>query len=224
MIDKYELRTHHMPALICAAPFIAYSFYFVSGLDLGFLNAILAQAVAGVGTVSALYYLEAFTCRHIGKMLEDRMFSRGRDFPTTQFLLDADTHCSPERKQEIKTKILSDFGVDLTGRTVGTSADRQLIHEVIGKIRQKFYKKNDAILQRNIYFGFSKNIAGGAIVSALTSILLSIVALFVDNMVAFQVAIGLAILYTVICGFGLWAMTDNARRYAETLFDEFLAN
>src|SRR5687768_11348989 len=110
MIDKYEVRTQYIPALLTSAPFIAFGFYFLGQLDTTFWNSLLTQAVSGVSMTFALYYLSAFTCRHAGKWIEDLMFQKGKNFPTTHFLLDDDTNCSLERKNEICKKIKKDFG------------------------------------------------------------------------------------------------------------------
>jgi len=224
MIDKYELRAQFMPALLCSAPFIAFGFYFLSRLDTTFWGALLAQTVGGITMTFALYYLAAFVCRHVGKWLEDWMFKEGKDFPTTSFLLDRDANCSPERKKEILVKIKKEFEINLEGKTTDTAANRRRIHEAIGQVRRRFFKKNEMILQRNIQFGFSKNIAGGALVSALVSMALTLLAVLANDQQALQIALVLAVIYLVLAVYGLVSMGSNAKRYAQTLFDEFLAS
>jgi hypothetical protein len=224
MPDKYEIRTHYMPALLCSAPFMALGIYFIAQLDDRFWDSVLTQAFGGVTMSFALYFLAAFTCRHVGKWLEDRVFGQGKDFPTTKFLLDSDTNLSHERKQEIYAKIKTEFNIDLAGKTDGGSAGRKRIHEAIGQIRQRFFKKNEMILQRNIQFGFAKNVTGGAIVAVITSLLLCVLSVLSGQHQVLKVSVLLLCAYILLGLYGLAAMKSNAGRYAHTLFDEFLAN
>lgn len=224
MPDKYEIRAHYMPALLCSAPFMALGIYFIAQLDDQFWNSVLTQAFGGVTMSFALYFLAAFTCRHIGKWFEERIFGQGRDFPTTEFLLDTDANLSQERKQEIYNKVKTDFGIDLSNKTDGSSAGRKRIHEAVGQIRQRFFKKNEMILQRNIQFGFAKNLAGGAAAATGASLMLCALAVVSGQDQVLNVSILLLCIYTVLSLYGLVAMKSNAKRYAHTLFDEFLAS
>lgn len=224
MIDRYEVRAHYIPALLCSAPFIAFGFYFIRSFDEVFWASLFTQTIGGLTMSFALYYLAAFTCRHTGKWIEDVMFSHGKNFPTTHFLLDGDDSCSPERKVEIYQKIKTDLGIDLKGKTADTPKNRQRINEAIGAIRQKFFKKNQAILQKNIQFGFSKNTAGGALVSLVASLVLFLLAIQVKSVQVTYVLATLVFLYLILFLYGLIATRSNSRRYAYTLFDEFLAS
>lgn len=224
MTDKYEVRANFMPALLCSAPFAAFGFYFLSTIDPVFINSLLIQTAGGVTTATALYYFQVFMCRHAGKSIEDRIFKHGRNFPSTRFLLNDDISLSPQRKKEIRKKIRDEFGINLNNRTSDTESNRQFIHEAISRIRQKFYKKNDLILQRNIYYGFSRNTAGGALIAVCISILLGLTAWVMNNLPAFQISVVFVCTYAIAAIFCAISIPSNARRYAETLFDEFLAS
>ena len=172
---------------------------------------------------AGLYFLAAYTCRHVGKWLEDKMFDEGASFPTTQFLLEADSHLSEERKKAIRSKIQNDFDIDLNTRTSNTYASRQRIHEAIGRVRQLFFKKNDIILMRNIQFGFAKNLAGGALMALGVSLVILIISITTPLEAPISISISLIIWYGILSLYGLVAMRSNAKRYAHILFDEFLA-
>lgn len=224
MPDKYEIRAQYTPAILCSVPFILFSFYYLNTLNGDFWNSVGAQAAGGVTMAAALYYLAAFACRHTGKWLEDRIYARGNKFPTTEFLLDKDTSCSPERKQEIIRKINSDFSIDLSGRGEDTSSNRLRIHEAVGAIRQLFFKKNEMILLRNIQYGFAKNLAGGAIIALAASFATALFSVLAKAEAPFQISILLIVWYAMLATYGLLAMRSNSRRYAHTLYDEFLRN
>lgn len=223
MPDKYELNTQYIPALLCSLPFILVVMYFISKIDASFWGAVLTQTAGGIGISGAIYYLASYTCRHVGKWLEDAMFNNGESFPTTTYLLDYDTHFSNEHKQEIRSKIFNNFNIDLKDRTRNTHASRQRIHEAVGRIRQQFFKANDMILMRNIQFGFSKNLAGGSLVALVVSVALLTISLTAQTQLSSNMCVILIFWYVALSIYGLIAMRSNAKRYALALFDEFLA-
>jgi hypothetical protein len=224
MPEKYEIQARFTPALLCSAPFIAFGFYFLSGADKGFWSTLLAQAVAGVSMTFALYYLAAFVCRQIGKWLEDKMYGNGLNFPTTDYLIEGSILCSSERQDSIRYKIEQEFGIDLAAKKADTGANRRRINEAVAAVRRKFFKKSEIILQRNIQFGFAKNLAGGAILSFVASLLLGIISVASLNYTSATVSALLAVWYASLSAFGLMAMRSNAIRYAHTLFEEYLAD
>lgn len=224
MPDKYEVRTQYTPALLCSVPFIAIGIYFIGGIDAGFWSSVLGQTAGGISMTVALYYFAAFICRHVGKWIEERVSKNGLYFPTTDYLIEDSKICTPERQSEIIKKINNEFGIDLSSRQADSESNRRRIHEAIGAIRKKFFQKSDPILLRNIQFGFSKNLAGGALVAALTALCLAIGSVLTQNTVSFKVSIVLFLIYVVLTIFGLMAMKSNGIRYAHTLFDEYLAS
>jgi hypothetical protein len=121
-------------------------------------------------------------------------------------------------------KIKSEFKINLKGKTSDSPANRVAIHEAIGQIRKKFYKNSEMLLQRNIQFGFARNLAGGSIVAAIVSALGAAISLIVGATTAFQVLCCLLIGYTVVGLVTFWAIRFTAKHYAHTLFDEFLGS
>jgi hypothetical protein len=198
--------------------------YTLTGIDPAFFGSLAAQAFGGLTIAVAFQLLAASACQHVGSWLMDRMFDAGLALPTTTFLLDGDGSVTPERKKLIIDKIDLEFGVNLVGRTADTRENRRLIHETVGLVRRKFWKKNEAVLMRNVRFGFAKNLAGGAIVALLVTVLIFVVAYIVRNLQAGAVATGLMVWYAVLILYGTLAMRSNAPRYAHTLYDEFLAS
>lgn len=223
MPDKYEIRTQYYPALLCSAPFIAFGFYFLSQIETGFWSTILAQAVSGISMTVALYYLAAYVCRHMGKWLEDKTFKKGLCYPTTEYLVEGSALCSRERQNQIIGKIRKEFKINLVTKQMDTTENRQRINEAVSGIRSKFFRKNEIILQRNIQFGFAKNLAGGALISVFVSLGLIALSILTDNRTSLTVSSLLTCWYLILSVFGLIAMRSNSTRYAHTLFDEYLA-
>ncbi len=224
MADKYDREARFAPAILCSAPFVAVGFYMLSQVDLEFWKLIFTLGVGGVTMTYALYQLAFHSCRWAGKYLEEKLFDEGRSFPTTSFLLDNDNTCSADRKVAIIKKLKSDFGIDLKGKTEDSLQNRIVIHEAIGQIRKKFFKKDTLLLQRNIQFGFAKNLTGGSAVAAIVSGLGLIVCSIFSATVASQTLAILLGIYTVMTIVSLWATRFTAKHYAITLFDEFLGS
>ena len=224
MPDKYELRTQYVPALLCSLPFTAFGVYFLHGLDTAFWNTVLAQAAGGIGVAAALYYLASIVCRSVGKRIEERTFEDGREFPTSRFLMDDDRHFTDDFKSEIFAKVEGEFGIDLNGKTSGKTSDKQRVHEAVGRIRQKFFKKNELIAQRNIDYGFSRNTLGGATVSFLASLVVTVLSFAAGNDTALKISALLVIWNMLLIAFGLLTLRPNADRYAHTLFTEFVSS
>lgn len=213
-----------MPALICSVPFLAFGYFFLADVDSAFTQIILAQAIGGIGMMAAMFLFLAFTSRHIGTWLQDVMFNGGARFPTTLFLLERDNTLSNERKRQIRDKVEKDFDVELTNRADDTAQNRQRIGEAVSHIRKKFFGKAGLALQRNIEFGISKNIAGGAIIALAVSLLIVIVSAFTSFAELFYLGLFMVAVYAILAVFGVIAMRTNAKRYATALFEEYLAS
>jgi len=219
--NPYNIQARYIPAMINSVPFILIGFYFINQLDSNFWDSVWAQAFSGISLSAGLFYLMAYLCRHSGKWLEDIYFKNGADYPTTQFLLDKDTTFSKNRKVEIISKLNKDFKINLKGCTADTAENRLRINEAVAPIRRRFFN-NELVLQRNIQFGFARNLAGGAIVAEITSICATILSAVTGNQPALKISLVLCIIYAILICFGLVATLSNSRRYAKALYDEFL--
>jgi hypothetical protein len=224
MPDRYELRTQYIPALLCSLPFTALGVYFLHNLDTAFWNTVLAQAAGGIGMAAALYYLASKICRSVGKMIEEKTFKDGREFPTSRFLMDDDDHFSDDFKQEIFRKVKNELGIELSGKTSDRATDKKRVHEAVGRIRQKFFQKNELIAQRNIDYGFSRNLLGGAIVALLASVLVAALSTLTNADTALRISALLIIWNILLIVFGWLTLRSNADRYAHTLFTEFVSS
>lgn len=222
--DRYEIQAQYTPAVLCSAPFIFFGIYYLAKIDLSVGPKILAVGFGSVTMSLALYQLWAHSCQILGKKLESYIFKDGLNYPTTEYLLDSNGKFSPEYKKIIIDKINADFKISLRGKTSDSENNRRRINEAVGQVRRTLWKKNPMVLQRNIQFGFAKNIAGGSIVAAIASLLLLIVGVVSHNRVDLEFSSLFLVVYLLSSIFFIFAIKFRAKYYASTLFDEYLGS
>ena len=222
--NKYNLEARYVPSLVCSVPFFFLGYYYLGGIDSEFWSSAAGLTVGGLGLTAAMLFVMVNFCRNFAKLIEEKMFNDGLAFPTTTFLLDADTNLSPGYKKSIIKKIKDKFDIDLSNETEGTVANRRTINEAVRRINSIFFGKNDLLLQRNIQFGFAKNILAGSIIATVVSELGVVVSSFMDNVTALQVATVLLTAYATIALIALVSVRFVARHYAQALYGEFMAS
>ena len=221
--DRYDIEARYAPALVCSVPFLFFGFYFFSGLATEFWHSAFAVNTGTISLSSAIFFVLVHFCRMVGKIIEEKMYRDGLNFPTTTLLLDNSTNLSEDRKAKIIAKIKSSFGTNIKNRTEGSDSDRRLIHESVGQIRSLFYKKSPMLLQRNIQFGFAKNLLGGSILATLAAIIGLILSKVMSNEQAAGVSLLLVSIYAALALFSYVLVRFTAKHYAHTLYDEFLS-
>lgn len=220
--DRYDIEARYVPALVCTIPFLFLGFYYLNGLDSAFWRSTFAVNVGSISFSSAIFFMLVHFCRAIGKAIEEKIYRDGLSFPTTEFLLDNNTSLSKERKSEIIKKVNDKFGVDITNRTGNTDTNRLLIHECVSQIRSVLRKNNPMILQRNIQFGFAKNLLGGSVLAFFTSTFGLAASVAASNNQATRVSFVLICCYSVLVLASFLLMRLAAKHYAHTLYEEFL--
>jgi hypothetical protein len=221
---KYDLEARYVPAVLCSAPFIALGFYFIVGIDAGFWSKLFALSFGGITMTVALYKLADQSCRLAGKYLEHVIFKNGTNFPTTAYLLAGDTTFTSHRKTELIQKIKALVKVDLSSFTKDNLTNRKRVNEVIGQVRRRFVGKNAMVTQRNIQYGFFRNLAGGTLLAIPASILGIALASFKHSLTAMRVSEVLLTCYLIILVLAVPVLKFLAKQYALTLFDELLGS
>jgi len=222
--NKYNFEARYVPSLVCSVPFFFLGYYYLDGIDSEFWGSAANLTVGGLGLTVAMLLVMVNLCRNLAKLIEEKMFNDGLAFPTTTFLLDADTNLSPGYKKSVIKKVKEKFGIDLSHETEGTIANRRAINEAVRRINSMFFGKNDLLLQRNIQFGFTKNILAGSIIAITVSVLGVVVSSLMNNVTALQVATILLAAYALIGLIALLSMRFIARHYAQALYGEFMAS
>jgi len=224
MPDRYEVQARYAPALLSSAPFVIVEYYFLRQLSSGLAGKILAIGFGGLTMTAALYQLASFSCRHVGKYIEERIYDNGRDFPTTKFLLDNDLTLSPELKLQIYTKINKEFKINLIRKASDSPENRRRIHEAVGQVRKKHFKSGEVLTQRNIYYGSARNMAGGSVLAIIASLAAVILSLLDKSSGALGVSVFFLMVYILALPLSIIAMRFTARHYAQSLFDDFLGD
>ena len=221
MPDKYEIHAQYVPAVLYSASFAVIGFYFLAQIKTDIWGTILTLGVGGTTMTFALYQLAKHASRFLGKRLEEWVFQDGRGFPTTRFLLDGDATYTAERKADIVARIKDKFGTDLTGHTADTTTNRQRIHEIVGQVRKKFFK-NDMVLQRNIQYGFWRNLAGGSAIAIIVSATATVLSTVTHMGVALTISLVFLGAYILTAIASFFAMKLCAKYYALALYDELM--
>jgi hypothetical protein len=170
----------------------------------------------------ALYKLAEQSCRLAGKYIEYWLFKDGRYFPTTTYLIATDNTLSPERKKELYQKIKALHKVDLSSASKDTPKNRRRINEVIGQVRRKYVGKDTMVAQRNIQYGFFRNLSGGTLLAIPASVIGIILAELTHSAAATRVSEVLLVLYLIILLLAAPILRFLGKQYALTLFDELL--
>lgn len=226
--DSYTLKARILPALLSAIPFFVLHFYYLSPTLGQFWGAFLALKIGSGATlliafVFLLVQLSRFFSKHL---FENRVFADGYQLPTTDHLLHADSHYSPEYTKQIHARIKLDFGILIPSERqelADVHRSRQVISEAVSHIRQKVGAGN-LTAQHNAEYGFIRNLAGGSIIAVLVSIL-NIVVFWVvsSNRIALAFSIVLAVLYSTILFLSTTLIRAFGYSYAKILIQEYMA-
>jgi hypothetical protein len=225
--DSYTVKARVLPALLSAIPFFVLHFYYLSPTLGQFWGAFLALKIGSDATlliafVFLLVQLSRFFSKHL---FENRLFADGYQLPTTDYLLHADSHYSPEYTKQIHARIKLDFGI-LVPSEKRESADvhrsRQVISEAVSHIRAKV-GAGRLTAQHNAEYGFIRNLVGGAIIAALISILNIVVFRTISpNRTALALSIVLAVLYSALLLFSTTLIRAFGYSYAKILMQEYM--
>ncbi len=145
--------------------------------------------------------------------------------PTTEFLLHKNKEYSEQFKEKIYQKIKSDFGIQLTSiaeEQKNEISSRHLIAEAVSLIRDRV-KNGRLLLNRNIEYGFIRNLIGGSVIAVVVSLISLLIFSFFDkNIVAMLVSSLFIFLYAVPILFSKTLIKKHGDRYARTLFQEYI--
>ena len=210
-IDEYTLHARIYPVAICAIPALVLIFAFENDTVSKILNELATIEVAGKVTVGvAVFFLLMQFARFVGKdVFERKLFNDELNFPTTDYLLPADTRLSAEFKEKLADIIGHEFGLALpTAAEVEADemAARRRVKDIVARIRAAVGRP-PLLLQRNWEYGFARNLVGGSTIAVLLSVLG--VALHFGTTLGYVFAV-CAVVFAVV----LLASSALLRRYA----------
>ena len=227
--DKYDVEARILPAILASLPFFVLYSFFLNAYIGNFLNLIFGYKFIGDITIGvAFLFLLVSVSRSISKdLFEGRWFKSDETrMPSATFLLHADTEYSATHKARIHQKIKGDFQIDILSareEELDEHGARKIIAESITLIRHRL-KDGRLLLKRNIEYGFMRNFIGGSVVAIFISIANIIVfSLVTPNRTALILSIAMIVLYLLPILFSKKLMHSHGKRYAKTLFQEYMA-
>lgn len=219
--DEYSLKARVYPSFVALLPLFLF-FYLVLKNFIN-INAVLSAVSSSVITI-ILIFLISDIVRNLGKYMEIKIFSNELYFPTTEFLLNKNMHCSKGKREMVCDKIQVDFNFKLSTLEEESSDEMQARHkikEAVGLIRQKV-KDGRLLLQYNIRYGFWRNLIGASLVSQIVCVVSALFFLFSNNFMVSFVFLILFAFYFLIFIFKKQLLQFFGYQYADQLLLEYL--
>jgi len=225
--DSYSLIARAYPALISAMPlFILW--YSLSKFDElnNLLEFILSIEFVGELTIAVVFlYFYAQLIRAISLVVEKRLFTSKRGFPSAYFLLYSDDHYSTSYKDEFRRRASLVFNLSLPTQDDESDrpddAQRQLCE--LSKHMILYVKKGELIFKHNIWYGFFRNLIGGSIFSILFCILNIFVGVFIlESVILWSTSTVMLIIFTTLFVFKDAILIQQAEAYGKQLISEFM--
>lgn len=227
--NMYTLIARWVPAVLCVAPLVLIYVFLIRDPIKPFFDAYLSlKWVADVPTTAVLLFAMAMAGRAAGKDIFERWWfgADGIRMPTTLFLLYKDGEYSPEFKARLRTKIRVDFGIQLPSvdeESTNEQRSRKRIAEAVSQIRLKV-RGGHLVFQHNAEYGFIRNLAGGALIGALISLVAIFLFRYYPNYQATVAAMVMLGFYACLLLFARPVANAHGKRYARVLFQEYMGS
>jgi len=225
-IDQYTILSRFTPAVLTALPIAVLYLYLLRPI-IGELVGLYSGWIY-LGDFSAAFlftYVVAQLARAIGKWLEDKHFVKESDFPTTRFLLHSDRYYSSAYKQRLHSHIGRVLSITLlTPEEEKNNFDEAVktVRDCVGLMRGRV-KHGRLLIQRNMEYGFMRNLLGGSVFGVGCSVFNVIIFLWISqNSIALGLSLALLGIYGVLVLLTRYLLNNFGERYAHTLFSEFL--
>lgn len=226
--DKYDREARILPAILASLPFFVLYLFFPNGFIGEFLRLIFRIRFIGDLTIGvAFLFLLVLVGRSISKDILESAWFRSDEtrMPSADFLLHADKEYSSGFKAKIHQKIKNDFQLEIFSaeqERLDEIGARKVIAESVALIRHRL-KDGRLLLKRNIEYGFFRNLIGCSVVAVLISLVNIMVFSLVDpNVTALVLSAAMAILYALPIALSKKLMQGHGKRYARTLFQEYM--
>lgn len=225
--DTYTLYARLIPAVISATPLFILWFFVTRDTEWhDLLNFIISLKFLGIISLSAafLYFYSQFI-RITSKFFERRYFTTRRGFPTTYFMLYGDRTFSADYKDKFRDRVRRTWGLEPLGEadeSVQPIEAQNRLNESFNHIRLKV-GAGKLVLKHNIWYGFVRNLIGGAIYSSLfciANILLG--RFFFRDAPLVVVSCILLVIYVAILVFHKPILFQSGEAYARQLISEFM--
>lgn len=226
--DTYTTYARLFPALISSVPVFVIWYFIIREPDWkGLLEFVSSLKVLGGISLSLIFlYFYSLFIRITSKYFERRYFTCARGFPTTYFMLYEDKTYSSDYKDKFRErakKALKLEPLDAAGEQLNPLEARSRISECFNHIRLKV-GGGKLVLKHNIWYGFSRNLVGGAIYGSLFCSCNAFIGRFIFHSAPLViVSLTLFVAYVSILLFRRAILFQNAEAYAKQLISEFMS-
>lgn len=219
IFSKYTLEARVYPTIIGLIPFYLLQYYYLSNF---IFSDLLTAKIVGNASISliVLYFVTELVVRYPSKMLEDKLFNKKLNFPTTNFLMFGDDEYTKDFKKNIRLKIKNDFTLELLDEKEEFKDEKEArmrIKEAVG-VMIKFIKDGHLVLKHNITYGFFRNLWGASFVGLSFSFILVYISWY---SALSQVGIGMVIFYMLYIFLGCRTIKYFGENYARKLIEEY---
>ncbi len=226
--DGYTVYARLLPGVLSALPlFILWFFLARETHWKDLLDYVLGLKFAGAISLSAafLYFYSQFI-RITSKHFERKYFTDRRGFPTTYLMLYSDKTFSADYKNKFRERVKRILKLEPLAEDEEAAQGREAINrlnEAFNHIRLKV-GSGKLVLQHNIWYGFARNLIGGAIFASIFCVADIVLGYFVfrDSMLVIVSGV-LLVVYVAILAFHKPILFQNGEAYARQLISEFMA-
>ena len=228
-VDRYTLQARFFPTIISALPLVVLAFFLSQDAQLNQLGKFLISLkfYGGITLSVVAIYFYAQLIRFVSKLFEASYFIKASGFPTTYLMTYVDDTYSKSYKDKYRQLIRRDFDMQLldeTGEAKDTDEARKRLNEVTKHVILKL-KGGHLIGKHNIWYGFVRNIIGGAVFSlAFCAVNIVSGAVILKNPHLVIVSAVLVIPYAFLLIFWKPLLRQNAEAYAKQLIAEYISS
>lgn len=226
--DIYGMLARVFPSLLTAIPVFVLLFFLSADAELKelgqFLLSLKFYGGITLGLVALYFYGQMI--RFVSKLLEESYFIKRSGFPSAYLMSYADGTHSKAYKDKYRTKVKRDFDMDLPDETAEAQDPEEAKKRLAEATKQVILKvqKGQLVFKHNIWYGFVRNLTGGAFLSlavCTANILLGLTVIKNSRLVA--VSLVLLIPYGFLLVFWKPLLRQNAEAYAKQLIAEYMA-
>lgn len=228
VFDTYEMRARLAPALVVASPWVLVAV----ALAQSCASTLLSTSAAAVIFVTLLYAF-SFVVRHLGRRIEERLWTSWGGPPTAMLLGEVDGTFNEETRSRIRSSLETTLGIQGVSEA-GWTHNVDKVQEAFRIARQHIRQRDPRGLwsTHNAEYGFLRNLLGSWWLM-LVNALLATGACSVhwrahgDKTIFVLGVLNFALALFAIAGriFVLPSLTRTAAfRYAESAWTSFLAN
>ncbi len=228
VFDAYEIRARLAPALVVASPLVLIVVALVQASTSTFLT-----TSAGAVVFVTLLYTFSFLVRHLGRRVENELWTTWGGPPSATVLREADTTFSVETKSRIRSFLASTLGITGTDDP-GWGDNVDGVQEAFRLVRQNIRQQDPKGLwfTHNAEYGFLRNLLGSwwlLVLNSIVAVGISGVLWYAHGGKPYIFLAALSLAFALASVFGRIAVLPSAvqtaaTRYAESAWTSFLAN